>query len=568
MKNFLYCLVFFSPCVFGQIDYNTQYANAKALFNDGKYNLAMESFKALIPYGENNSYEEYASFYYALSAYHQGYYAVAKDMLTQIKTVHPKWDKLNEVNFWLGRIHFTNRDYFQGLKMFEAINDKKFEKDIEALKARHITTITDLETLRMMHEDYPNDAFIGQTLAMGLAKSTDEADKMELESLIAKFRLERSKFIPEAPPTLHKERYAVSLLMPFNISTLDASPGRKRNQVILDFYQGMQLAIDTLKQQGVDISLRAYDSERSIGKVLQLLETRELLFTDLIVGPLFPEENKLVQDFSMANKINVIHPFSNSSDIIGLNPHAYLYQPSSETMGRKSAGFLASHARDKKCMVFYGPGKQDSVMAESFSRAASEQGINVIFSQEVSTQDAQQIIDILATPTEFDEFKYPIEFTVRKDSIDCIFVASDDPLIYTKVISAVETRGDSILVVGSENWIEDNAIELEKYQNLRIALAAPNFMDPDKQQFRRFQKTFLFTHGREASTVARIGYELMLFIGNQLKTNGVYFQDGLSRAGTLPGFLSEGFHYGSNRDNQLVPFIGMQKGELILIEKR
>ena len=560
-------MVFISTWAFGQIDYDTQYSNAKALFRDGKYNLAMESFKPLIPYAENNRYQEYGSFYYALSAYHQGYLAVAKDMLNQIKAVHPKWDKMNEVNFWLGRIHFSNRDYFQGLKMFAAISDKKFEKDIDAVKTTHISAIADLETLRMMHEDYPDDVLIGQTLALGLAKNTDEGDKAELETLVAKFKLDRSKFIPEAPPTLHKERYAVSLLLPFNISTLDASPGRKRNQVILDFYQGMQMAVDTLKQQGLQISLRAYDSERSIGKVLQLLETRELMFTDLIVGPLFPEENKVVQDFSMANKVNVIHPFSNSSDIIGLNPHAYLYQPSSETLGRKSAEFLAGHAKDKKCMVFYGPGKQDSVMAESFSRAAAAQGINVIFSQEVSSQDAQQIINILATATEFDEFKYPIEFTVKKDSIDCIFVASDDPLIYTKVISAVETRGDSILVVGSENWIEDNAIELEKYQNLRIALAAPNFMDPDKPQVRRFQKTFLLTHGREASTVARIGYEFMLFMGNQLRTNGVYFQEGLSKAGTLRGFLSEGFHYGPNRDNQLVPFIGMKNGDLVLIEK-
>src|SRR5688572_7414220 len=131
MRLFLICFsLILTVVVYGQTDYASKYNNAKALFQDGKYNLAMESFKPLIAYDQSNPYVEYASFYYALSAYHQKYNAVAKDMLNQIKSLYPKWDKLPEVNFWLGKIHFDNRDYFQGLKMFSSIEDKKFEKDI------------------------------------------------------------------------------------------------------------------------------------------------------------------------------------------------------------------------------------------------------------------------------------------------------------------------------------------------------------------------------------------------------------------------------------------------------
>ncbi len=569
MRRLLYCLILFSPLAFGQADYNSQYVSAKRLFSDGKFNLAMEAFKPLIPYAEGNPYQEYASFYYALSAYHQGFFAVAKDMLTQIRTVHPKWDKMDDVSFWMGRIHFENGDYFQGMKELNSIGDKRFEKDVDAVKTMHLASIDDVETLRMLHEDYPEDATVGRALATALAMTpSDDAARQELEELVVKFRLKRDQFIPEAPRTVYKKRYAVALLLPFNLATLDASPGRKRNQVILDFYEGMKLAVDTLAGMGVNISLRAYDTERNLDKIRQLLETEELRNADLIVGPLFPEENKLVQEFSIQQKVNVIHPFSNSTDIIGINPLSYLYQPSSETLGKKSAEFAADHVANKLCMVFYGPGRQDSVLANNFIVQASELGMNIVLSRQVTSKDAQQIVDILATPTEFDEFKYPIEFTVRKDSIDCIFVGSDDPLIYTKVIGAVETRGDSVLVIGRENWIEDNAVELEKYQNLQIAMAAPNFVDRDQVNYRAFQKSFLFTFGRLPGSVARMGYEFALFIGNQLGKNGVYFQDGLSKAGEVPGFLSEGFYYGPNRDNQLVPFIAMKKGKLVVIDKR
>jgi hypothetical protein len=350
--------------------------------------------------------------------------------------------------------------------------------------------------------------------------------------------------------------------------TLEPTPGRKRNQVLLDFYEGMKMAADTLAKQKIDISLRAYDTERNIDKIKKILETEELKNTDLIVGPFFTEENKVVQDFSNINKINIIHPFSNSTEITGTNPYSYLFQPSAETLGRKAADYIAAHDRKKLAMVFYGNGKKDSVMAANFTQQATEKGLRVLSSEKVNSRDTKKITEILATPTEFDEFKYPSEFTLKKDSLSSIFVASDDPLIYTKVVGAAETRNDSVLLIGSENWLDDNAIDLDKYESMGIVLAAPNYVSTGNLHDKVFERKFLRKHGRSASPVARMGYEFMMFVGNQLKTNGVYFQDGLNQAGVLPGYIGQGFDYRNSRDNQLVPYIGFRKGQLNLIEKR
>src|SRR5688572_17970910 len=122
VKRFLLLAIVLLPLsVCAQGSFSQQYRNAKDFFQQGKYNLAMESFKKLMPYDSKNQYSEYASFYYALSAYHQNYKAVAKDALLQIKTTYPQWDKLDEVNFWLGKIHMENGDYFQGLKVFQTL---------------------------------------------------------------------------------------------------------------------------------------------------------------------------------------------------------------------------------------------------------------------------------------------------------------------------------------------------------------------------------------------------------------------------------------------------------------
>ncbi len=566
----IFCIVIiFQISAFAQVDFTKQYFNAKNLFREGKYNLAMESFKPLIPYDRNNQFSEYASFYYALAAYNMGYKALAKTSLNQIKTLYPSWDKLDEVNFWIGKINLEDKDYFQGLKLLSTITDKNLLKTIESLKVKSISQITDIETLRMMREEYPNDALVAKVLATELAKNiADEASKLTLESLIEEFKFKRSDFIPEAPKTYHKDVYAVSVMLPFMVKTLDPSPTLKRNQSVLDLYEGMKLAVDTLGKKGIKINLHAYDTERSLDKIRTLLATNEIKNTDLIVGPFFQDESKLIFDFSHENKINAFNPLHNNSELIGINPYAFLYQPSLELLGKKSAEFLANYPRKKNCIVFYGTSKRDSIVAANFVESASQRGLKIVSLNRVSRDKSQMVLSMLATPTEYDDFKYAKQFTLKKDSLGSIFVATDDALIYAKVISSIETRGDQIVVLGSESWLDQNSVPLEKFQNLPIILASPNFASREKPATRAFVRKFVKSHGRPPSHYASIGYDMMLLLGNQLKKHGVYFQEGLSKEGMVPGYLTEGYNYSSGRINELIPFVKFVDGSMTVIEKK
>jgi hypothetical protein len=177
------------------------------------------------------------------------------------------------------------------------------------------------------------------------------------------------------------------------------------------------------------------------------------------------------------------------------------------------------------------------------------------------------ISTILTTATEYDDFRNPTQFTLSKDSLGSIFVASDDALIYAKVLASIEARRDQIVVLGSERWLMQATIDLGKFNTLPIVLTAPNFPNPQKPASIAFEKKFVKTHGRVPSDYASMGYEMMLIVGNQLKKNGVYFQEALSK-GPLPGFLTEGVNYQQSRSNMLVPFIKFSEGQMVVLEKR
>lgn len=565
-----YCLLSIAYCSHAQTDFKQQYSISKKLYTDGKYNLAMESFKKLIPYDQANPFSEYASFYYALSAYQQGYASVSKDMLNQIKTLYPTWDKLDEVNIWLAKIYFDNRDYFQGLRMLQMVNPK-LQKDLVPMKKNAIAAVQDVETLKMMLENYPEDEVVGEALARAMSKNLSTVEDQEyLERLIQAFKLKKSDFINETPKTVHKDVYSVSVLFPFVVNTLEPTANRKRNQFVLDLYEGMKLAADTLADMGIKISLRSYDTERNPEKIKKILETNELKNTDLIIGPLFQEENNVVKEFSSVNQINAFNPISNNAELIEGNFYGFLTQPSYETIGTKAAEFLIARDSIKKCMIFYGESKRDSTLAANFAARASKSGMKILRKERVTKEGSKKIIDILATPTEFDEFKYPTQFTLKKDSLDYIYVASDDPLIYTKVVSCVETRADSVLIVGSENWLDQTTVDYEKYQALNVVFAAPNFTSPENAWYKAFQRKFINTHGRVSSTssysnYAKVGYDFMLFAGSALKKHGVYFQEGLKEEKRIPAYLGQGIDYRNSRDNALVPFIKFDKGSLKIV---
>jgi hypothetical protein len=563
---FLFCLV-----GHGQ-DFKRRYREGKDLFRQADYTRAMDVFKPLITYDKNNPYSEYASYYYGLSAYNLGFATVAKDMFIQTRKLYPDWDQIDEVSYLLAKIYFDQHEYFQGLLILNSIKNLSVASDVEGMKRNYLAQISDIETLKMIMEDYPEEPEGARALVTALAAvPIAQRDTLLLDSLIRKFQFRRENFIMDMPrQSAFKDRYSVSLLFPFLANTLDPVPDVKRNQFVLDLYQGMKQAVDTLRHQNITLDLLAYDTERDPDVTKKLLDGDELAATDLIVGPLFLEEAKILLPFSEHYSVNIINPVSSNSEFLNDDPFALLAQPSFETLGSKAAEFTASRVKNKNCIVYYSDSPKDSVEAFHFIKTAGEQGLRVVLAEEIHKETSAKILTTLTTATKFDDFKNPVEFALKRDSIGSIFVASDDPVIYTKAISAVETRGDSILIVGHENWIINaiTSVDFGIYERLGIVLAAPNFSAITNPEYAAFRRQYLLKHGSLPSPYASLGYEFMIFVGHCLHQYGVYFQPKLSLAGVIRGTFGEGRYYPHTRDNQLVPFVQFKSGTLTVVDRK
>ncbi|MFM7487259.1 MAG: ABC transporter substrate-binding protein, partial [Cytophagales bacterium] len=569
-KNQLLLVFFvFSFSISAAQDFKKSYRKAKELFQNGKYSEAMDAFKVLIVYDKNNPYTEYAQFFYGLAARQLGFNAVAKNQWTQLKKSFPQWHQLDEVNYWLATLYFQQGEPFQAMRTLNAISDNSFRSSLDSLKRASLAKIDDVELLKMLLEDNQTDVEVARALARSIGKKgLPTSDLLLFDSITLANNWNRADFLVTRPGrSLHKGRYRVSLLLPLRLATLQPTPERKKNQAVLDLYQGMKLAVDSLAKADVNIDLVVYDTDRNSETTKQILLRPELKSSDLIVGPLFPDEAKSVQQFSKEHKINLfVNPVSNNSDFLKGNENAFLFQPSHETIGQKSAEWMASHLKKRNCLVYYSDSPKDSVMAFNFIKKALSLGIKIVYAEEVRGENSTRILETLAKAIEYDDAKNPTQFKLKKDSVGGIFVAANDPLIFTKVVNSVETRGDSILVVGQEGWLDDNAVDYYKIERNNVVLASPSQLASTLPSYQRFRKLFMDKHGTLPTDNARKGFEAMFCIGYAMKQYGRYFQDKLiARGQPIGGMLTAGYLLQPTRDNGLVPFVTFKRGVLTMV---
>ncbi len=545
-------------------DFKDAFAKAKQLFAAGQYSQAMDAFMPLTIYDRKNPYPEYASFYYAVSAYKLGFFSIARDQFFQIKKLYPRWEQIPEVNYWLTVLFFEQREYFQALVAAQEVS-KNFAADLQNLKRFYLARVSDAETLRMLLEENPYDRDVADAFLRELIKNPFHREQHTVDSIVNRFGFISEDYVTPSPST-KKEKYQVAVIMPFLASTLDPSPNKKKNQYVLDLYSGMRVAVDSLSGEGVAIDLLAYDNEKNGDITKRLLEREEMKGMDLIVGPLFPEEARWVSAFAKEQEIAVVvNPVSGNPDFVRDNPSALLFQPSYATVARRSAELAAAKSKNKYCLVYFGSTSRDSLMAKHFLSRADSLGLKVVFAQGLTRENSGTILSVLTAATEYDEWKNPKAFKMKRDSIGTIFAATNDPLYYTKIINAVEARGDSVLVIGDESWLEDTSMDYRKFERVRIALAAPNFTRPHDLALMQFRRRYWNKHGIMPGDYAKIGYEFMLVMGRALHLYGDHFQPFI-QGQTVKGHVTAGYQLQPSRDNGLVPFVIFRQGQPVFWE--
>ena len=116
------------------------------------------------------------------------------------------------------------------------------------------------------------------------------------------------------------QRADVALMLPMAI-------GERYSQNYIDFYQGVLLAADRLRMDGIESHINLYNTAHDHKVVRQIIDSEALKNTDLIIGPVYEDTMIPVASYAKEHSIPVVSPLANLTQEYGGNIFQMSPQP-------------------------------------------------------------------------------------------------------------------------------------------------------------------------------------------------------------------------------------------------
>jgi ABC-type branched-subunit amino acid transport system substrate-binding protein len=546
-------LLFFSVPLFAQVDraHQEKFNFAKTKLNEKNWDAARAAFRELMLTGNQHPFSEYAHYYSGVAAYHKGEHKEAAQLMRQVIDRYPDWHERDEAQYLLGMAEFENKNPGMALESLSRVENRSLRDKANQAKRYYLAGVSNLDELKKLYNQHPRDEVVAENLANRLFYAQqDPQHKALFDRVVREHRLE-SKFRnrPQA-----KESYNVAALLPFHYKELNTSAQSRNNQFVLDLYQGMLLAKEDLKDQGVNINLFAYDTEREPERLRRVLAQPEIKGMDLLVGPVYATGAPLVADFAARSRIVTVNPLSNNQSFAENNPYIILAEPSVETQARQAALFASKEFQQRKAIIIYEATPRDSLMAAEYRRVLRENGVETSLFRQIPKGGAPAIRALISATS--------------LDQAGHLFISSADPSIGSAFISALAQKQAFLPIVTRGELLQNtSAITFEQWQRHQVHFIYPGYVNTDRPEVNEFSNRFAKVTNMVPSVYAYQGYDLMMHFGRALHTYGPNFQNDLKQAGYQQGATLGGYNYNNASDNQYVPIVRVLENQLRIVNK-
>jgi LysM repeat protein len=362
--------------------------------------------------------------------------------------------------------------------------------------------------------------------------------------------------------------FKVALMVPLYLEEADSLPRLSSRNVeeyiesppfkFIQFYEGMLIAVDSLRKQGLQVDLHVYDVDEKVAKTIKVLQDPALMEMDIIIGPLFRKNFKLVSNYAKLFNINIVNPLTTRDEILDYK-HVFKIKPAQRTQLDLAEQVIRRDFAEAKIIIVrqdqfrYGEmanelknrlerSMQDKVqIANSLldniikeysildtTLAEGELIDNLIIENMMIYREflELQMDDSTSFVNRVDEVVYAeegIEGVLKRASIirPTVIVALSDRKVFSlELITRLNEFRDSLqmTIFGFPGWYEFSAMETEYLQNLNTHVLSDSYVDYSDQDVIGFVKQFRRSFYTEPARYAFDGFDTgYYFLGALLK---------------------------------------------------
>lgn len=309
----------------------------------------------------------------------------------------------------------------------------------------------------------------------------------------------------------------------------------------VEIYEGVLLALQKLKSQGLSIKLTVYDTKKDAKTVKHIMDNLNYPNVDLLIGPIYSKNIKIVAQYSKRHHINLVSPLSQNNALIANNPFIYQVVPSNTMRIKKTADTFAKLHNTNFLIIHNGTEKEKKlidVYKEKLSKSTCfQENTNAISLKTVdySVGGVERVEDALSVGIE-----------------NIVIIPSNEEVFITQTINQLDTltKRYNIKLVGSPKWEHFQSINLKNLKSLSFQYLSPTFINYYDSNVNKFIKQYRETYRTEPSTYSFEGYDIMYYFASALRKYGRHFQFCLSPNVAMPNRHGLIFDFDFMRTNE------------------
>lgn len=334
-----------------------------------------------------------------------------------------------------------------------------------------------------------------------------------------------------AKPTVHTT--SISLLLPFDLDKLDAGHnytpgGLHQADISLEYYQGFKLALDSLTAQGYNYRLRVVDTKGQAAITHSLAYNADVRASDLIVGPVFPDDVKTFTSVLVGPRKPIVSPLSPASPSAYKNVNLVTAETPLEYHSWAAAQYINDHYRNAGKVIILRSGYSDeNAYILPFRKAIDSLGRHKIKVVELTVKRGQ-----LA----------PLLPQLSASGQNVFVVPATDQPFLMVTLRSLDTlaRRFPVTVFGHPNWAKFNFLKPELLQRLKTHITTSDYIDYKSGDVITFIKAYRRAYHAEPSSYAFKAFDQGIYFGSVLGKDG----DGWKKFDQNNGDgLHNGFHF-------------------------
>ncbi len=291
----------------------------------------------------------------------------------------------------------------------------------------------------------------------------------------------------------------LAILLPFRAdeyiekSSKDIFEKNQLANMVTDFYMGAEIAIDSIKKQGVNVHVNVFDTGNRGKNIDAILNENKLENTDVVIGPFYSDKAEVV-----AKGVNVPVIFPHYSN----NQEKFTSSKLVKTAPEKSryADYLASYLKDSY--------KDQEIFVVGDDKSESNRLVSKIVS-ELKRHDSINNINILKPEKGYIKRE---RFTRKMSSKrhNWVIIASDDNVVVADALNSMIGLPDEINVqVFSPNKGDAYyRIDNNKLATINFTYVSDTFTDEDAIETKTFTEKYLLKNNTIPSDYAIKGFDI------------------------------------------------------------